>query len=619
MFGGAVRAEEFAGEVNDGFAAPDHPHPAGRGDPGHGGSLQVFGRGKLEEARDLLLVEDDGHPFLRFTDRQLGAVESLILLGDSVEVDIEAVGQLADRHRYTARAEVIAALDHPRGLRVTEQPLELAFLGGVALLHLGSAFGEAFGRVRFRGTGCAAAAVPSGLAAEQHDDIPQLGRSPHDIFSGGRGDDRADLHPLGDISGVVDLTHQPGREADLVAVGGIARRRTGDDLALGQLAGDGFGNGLERIGRAGDPHRLIDIAAPGKRVADCATQTGGGPAERLDFGRMVVCLVLEHQKPLLVSAADIDGDLHRAGVDLLRLVKVGQHAALFQHLGADGGEVHQSDGTRGASHLGAQLEVALIGLPHRRRFDLHVVKLGRKGGVAAVVGPIGIDQLEFSEGWAAALPFEVVLTEFQVVEVHREAVAGKHSLECILVHLQKALEHRDVRRGGIVGFEGGGQLQRSLAALDGVDEIAADLLPLGIGQPPFKEIDPRAADEGALLLVEELDALSRRVRPLIVLAGQVLHRKTGAREGHLAVIEHVHRRLGEHLAAYSLKVLRRDALHVVAVEDAHAAQASHAQVFRQIFFKRAGFHIISRSFFHVNPSNLAHSSSSAGPYSSSNA
>ena len=217
-----------------------------------------------------------------------------------------------------------------------------------------------------------------------------------------------------------------------------------------------------------------------------------------------------------------------------------------------------------------------------------------------MVGPIGIDQLEFSEGWAAALPFEVVLTEFQVVEVHREAVAGKHSLECILVHLQKALEHRDVRRGGIVSFEGGGQLQRGLAALDGVDEIAADLLPLGIGQPPFKEIDPRAADEGALLLGLELDALGGRIGPLIVLAGQIFDGKEEAVRFGKPVPGEVHLRLAEDGHPGRGEVLRGNPLGIVAVEDPKAGQRLEAERRTQIREDAVGLHRVGALFLNEN-------------------
>ena len=65
-----------------------------------------------------------------------------------------------------------------------------------------------------------------------------------------RGHDRTDLHALGHIARVVDLVDLAGGQTNLVAVGGIARSRRGDELALGELALKRFGNRNGRIGGA---------------------------------------------------------------------------------------------------------------------------------------------------------------------------------------------------------------------------------------------------------------------------------------------------------------------------------------------------------------------------------
>src|SRR5699024_1140307 len=75
-------------------------------------------------------------------------------------------------------------------------------------------------------------------------------------------------------------------------VGGIARRRGGDQLALGQLAGQSLADRDQRVARAGHTHGLIDVAAAGQGVADGAADAGGRAAEGLDLGGVVVGLVL---------------------------------------------------------------------------------------------------------------------------------------------------------------------------------------------------------------------------------------------------------------------------------------------------------------------------------------
>ena len=142
-------------------------------------------------------------------------------------------------------------------------------------------------------------AVPAGVAAQQDDHVAGVGALPADIFRGGGGDDRADLHALGGVAGMVNFIHNAGGKADLVAVGGIASGGGGDDLPLGQLAGDGLGHGSQRVGRAGDAHGAVDVAPPGQGVTDGAADAGGRAAEGLDLRGMVVGLVLEQQQPRL--------------------------------------------------------------------------------------------------------------------------------------------------------------------------------------------------------------------------------------------------------------------------------------------------------------------------------
>ena len=56
---------------------------------------------------------------------------------------------------------------------------------------------------------------------------------------------------------------------------------------------------------------------------------------------MVVGFVLEHEDPVLFFAVDVHLDLDGAGVDLLALVEIWHEAALFEHLGANSGHIHE--------------------------------------------------------------------------------------------------------------------------------------------------------------------------------------------------------------------------------------------------------------------------------------
>lgn len=71
------------------------------------------------------------------------------------------------------------------------------------------------------GTGCAAAAIASGTSAQQDDDIVRIGVFTDDVASRSRTHNRANLHTLCNIIGMINFFYITGRKADLVAVGRV--------------------------------------------------------------------------------------------------------------------------------------------------------------------------------------------------------------------------------------------------------------------------------------------------------------------------------------------------------------------------------------------------------------
>ena len=74
--------------------------------------------------------DHNGHTLLRLADRQLRRIQTAVLGRHAIEVNIQAVGQLADGYAHTARTEVVRLLDQARHFRTAEQPLQLALFGG---------------------------------------------------------------------------------------------------------------------------------------------------------------------------------------------------------------------------------------------------------------------------------------------------------------------------------------------------------------------------------------------------------------------------------------------------------------------------------------------------------
>ena len=139
MLPNSVGVEKVAADIDDRPAAPVHPQPPRIGDPGDDRRLQVFRRRQFDEFRRIRRVHHHRHPFLRLGNRQLGAVQSVVFLWHRIQVDLQPLGQFADRHRDAASAKIVAFLDQPAGRRLAEQPLNLAFGRRVAFLHFRAA------------------------------------------------------------------------------------------------------------------------------------------------------------------------------------------------------------------------------------------------------------------------------------------------------------------------------------------------------------------------------------------------------------------------------------------------------------------------------------------------
>ena len=99
---------------------------------------------------------------------------------------------------------------------------------------------------------------------------------------------------------MIDFFHIACSQTDLITIGRIAAGCSPYQFFLWQLTLHGVCHRHCRIRCPGNTHGLINIATPGKRIADTASQAGGCPAEGLNFGRMIMGLILEKYQPFLL-------------------------------------------------------------------------------------------------------------------------------------------------------------------------------------------------------------------------------------------------------------------------------------------------------------------------------
>ena len=219
MLRGSVRIQEIAADIHDRLPPPAHGETLLRLHLRHRAGLQVFRLRQGKERFYILRRDDHRHPLLALRDRQLRSIQAFILLRHLIQIDIQPVRQLADGHADTARAKVVAALDHPAGIPIPEQALQLPLLGGVALLNLRTAGLHAVGVVRLGRARCATNTIPTGAATQKNHHISRLRPFPAHILRRRRRNHRADLHPLGRIARMINFVDDARCQTDLISVG----------------------------------------------------------------------------------------------------------------------------------------------------------------------------------------------------------------------------------------------------------------------------------------------------------------------------------------------------------------------------------------------------------------
>ena len=429
----------------------------------------------------VLCLDDDSHPFLGFADGEFGGIHPAVFDRHPVKVDVQSVGQFADGDADSAGSEVVGLLDQRGHFRTPEQPFQLPFFRGVALLDLAPAGLQGLLGVLLGGTRRPSDAVPAGTASQHQHYVSGSRPVAPDVACLDRTDHGPHFHPLGRVAFVEDLADVCGGKTDLVAVAGISLGGFPGDHLLGQFPRQGLSHALVDVARSCHPHGLVDIGTSRQGIPDGPSQAGGGPSERFYLGRVVVGLVLEHKQPpfgpAVVPFAYLNVNEYAAGVVFLADFHVVEKTLGTKVPGPDRGHVHEVYILRLPPGLLPHLQVEAQGLFYvlsdERVVDVDPLEAGGESRVAAVVAPVGVQDPQFGLIGVAALLREVAYHLAQVLSAHRQAHIPAESFSLIAVHLPEAFQHRDRFDRGLLSV---GQLAEVLRpGLHGVDVVAAYL------------------------------------------------------------------------------------------------------------------------------------------------
>ena len=441
----------------------------------------------------------------------------------------------------------------------------------------------------FGGTGRPADAVASRISSEKDDDIARQCLSAYDILARCGGDYSAELHMFGHIAGMIDLFDITGRKTDLVAVGTVSAGCLPCEFALRQLAGDRVAYRYGRIRAAGDTHRLIDVGTAGKRITDRAAKTCRGAAERLDLGRMVVCLVLEHQQPFFGLAVHIDGKHDTAGIDLIRLFLIRQSAFFLETAHRGKRDIHETQRLLLAAKLLAGLQIVFIRsldrCKQRAAAEFHIRQDRAESRMTAVIGPVCIQHADLRHGRIPVLCISVIiLCKKNVRAAHRKTHIAADLLKLFSAHRGETVQDRHVVRYTVLGLQRLRLIQRGFTGIHAVDAVFLNCVLLLVRHRPFQDIDLGIGGLRLFMSGEQLDALHRGVRTLVVLSRQVLDSENKIiriiRRG--LFIDRIHRRLRQDPRYRADIRIIRNIVQIITVQDPRAGEPLDLQVLLQI-------------------------------------
>ena len=209
---------------------------------------------------DVFRINNHRHTLLGFGDGKLSSIKTFIFLRHLVQIYDQTVCQLTDCYRHTACTEVITFFNETGYFRTAEQSLDLTLCRSITFLHLSTAglngsLGMYFGR-----TSRTTAAVTSGTAAQQDDDISRIRSLTDHIFSRSSTHNSTNLHTFCHIVRMVNLFYISSSQSNLVTIRAIAAGCTAHQFFLGQFTLQSLRYRNGRVSCAGYTHCLIYIS-----------------------------------------------------------------------------------------------------------------------------------------------------------------------------------------------------------------------------------------------------------------------------------------------------------------------------------------------------------------------
>jgi hypothetical protein len=204
--------------------------------------------------------------------------------------------------------------------------------------------------------------------------------------------------------------------------------------------------------------------------------------------------VFEEKEPVFLFAVFPRFDADGTGVDFITHLKIGQLALFEQEFHHDGGGVHKRNRAFFAVNRFMQGDVAVVRALDVLRVNAHLIYMRQEGGMAAVVGPVGVQQPQLGHGGVAPRVTEENPAAGKVVGIHGQP----HLLDKGFQTAEFAETVDGLHIGGGTAFVGQrqGDLAAAFAALNRVENGGPQFIAVPPAQLAYKDIHLRPSDTG---------------------------------------------------------------------------------------------------------------------------
>ncbi len=282
---------------------------------------------------------------------------------------------------------------------------------------------------------------------------------------------------------------------------------------------------------------------------------------------MIVRLVLEVHKPLFLNAVYLHRHDDAAGIDLIRLLLVSKFPFPLQLPHGHQRQIHQAYKLvlPPLKDLAVICKILPVSLFHR--FPViplskgHLRKFCGKGGMTAVVRPVGIKDTDLRHGRIPVfLLFKIGSDMQEILKSHGKPQGIIQFLEIALLHIPEAVKNLHIFRLVIILHQSLRLLKSGLPGINRIDTVRLNPLEFFLRNDPVPSLNHVCCcrpDDRLLIFINKLHALYGRIRTLVKLSRKIFHGEHPAGICHrkFLLIQRINRRFRKDAPAGLLKSL----------------------------------------------------------------